>query len=92
MNLTDRAQQRRLERLIRKVHLLESERRPLPGSIRLPEKDAPILLAAIDLRATHLITGDIRHFGQYFGKTIEGVRVISPADYLRRRMSRQGGK
>jgi hypothetical protein len=42
----------------------------------------PILLAAIEARATHLLTGDIRHFGLYFGKRIEGIRIMLPGEYL----------
>jgi hypothetical protein len=53
----------------------------------LPEKDIPILLAAIEARSTHLITGDLRHFGPYFGKRLAGILVLSPADYFRRRGS-----
>ncbi len=33
--------------------------------------------------ATHLITGDKRHFGQWFGKRVKGIIVQSPGDYLR---------
>ena len=49
----------------------------------LPHKDVPILLAAIRSGTTHLLTGDFKHFGPYYGKAIQGVLVISPADYLR---------
>jgi predicted nucleic acid-binding protein len=49
----------------------------------LPEKDQPILLAAIEAHATHLLTGDIRHFGRYLGRKIEGVRILLPGEYLR---------
>jgi len=33
--------------------------------------------------ATHLITGDVRHFGRYFGQRVLGVLVMPPAQYLR---------
>jgi len=49
----------------------------LPGGIALPEKDRPILLAAIEARATHLITGDKRLFGKYFGKRIHCSATLS---------------
>jgi uncharacterized protein len=55
----------------------------LPAGVFLPQKDAPILLAAIAARATHLITGDLRHFGPFFGKELAGIAIYSPADYLR---------
>jgi len=45
----------------------------------------PILLAAIEARADYLLTGDFRHFGPYFGKKIEGVTIISPAQYFKLR-------
>ena len=59
--------------------------RCLYESISLPDKDKPILLAAIKERATHLITGDVRHFGPYSGKAVEGILILSPADYVRKR-------
>jgi hypothetical protein len=55
--------------------------------IDLPEKDRPILMAAVAARATHLLTGDKTHFGPYFGRTIEGVLILLPGDYLRSRAS-----
>ena len=45
----------------------------LPEGVSLPEKDVPILLAAIEARATHPLTGNLRHFGSYFGKRVEGI-------------------
>ena len=53
----------------------------IPPSIVLPDKDRPILAAAIHSGATHLLTGDSRHFGRHYGQTIEGVLVLPPADY-----------
>lgn len=41
-------------------------------------KDVPILSGAIAGRATHLLTGDERDFGKFWGKTIQGVKIISP--------------
>jgi hypothetical protein len=43
--------------------------------IRLPEKDVPILVGAIEARATHLISGDLQHFGLYSGNRIEGILI-----------------
>ena len=53
-----------------------------PTGIILPEKDWPILLSAIRAKATHLLTGDRRHFGTLYGQTIGGVTVLRPADFL----------
>ena len=55
----------------------------LPDGVKLVEKDAPILLAAIEAGATHLLTGDRRHFADLYGKSIKGVRILSPAEYLK---------
>jgi hypothetical protein len=49
----------------------------------LPEKDVPILLAALEAKMDYLLTGDIRHFGPYFGKKIAGVTVVFPGQYLK---------
>jgi uncharacterized protein len=44
----------------------------------LPPKDAPILGAAVAAGATHLLTGDEKHFGIFWGKTIHDVKIVSP--------------
>ena len=59
-----------------------------PLSIDLPEKDRPILLAAIGNKCTHLLTQDLRHFGKYFGSKVEGVLILRPDAYLRARKSK----
>jgi hypothetical protein len=48
------------------------------GDIELAEKDRPILRAAVGSRCTHLLTGDMQHFGHLLGKTVAGVRIVSP--------------
>ena len=48
----------------------------------LPEKDLPILSAAVAANATYLITGDRKHFGHLFGVKVAGVLVLRPADHL----------
>ena len=48
-----------------------------PLDIECAEKDKPILAGAIGARCTHLWTGDKAHFGQFYGRTIHGVKVIS---------------
>lgn len=60
-------------------HLLED--------VALPDKDRPILAAALAVGCTHLLTGDRRHFGALCGRTIAGVLVLTPAEYFRRRRS-----
>ena len=45
----------------------------------LPEKDRPVLLAAIALRCDALVTGDKTHFGIGYGQSFAGVMLYSPA-------------
>jgi hypothetical protein len=51
----------------------------LPELVKLPEKDRPVLAAAIEHRCEILVTGDRTHFGALYGKAIAGVTVLSPA-------------
>lgn len=88
INLTDEDQKTRLIRLAVTVHLFDAARREFPRGISLPAKDRPILLAALEARATHLLTGDLRHFGMYFDKKIEGLRIMLPGEYLKARRVR----
>ena len=73
------------ERSLRSVEIVgdPTDDFPLLEQVILPGKDRPILKAAIAGAATHLVTGDVTHFGPYYGQTIEGVIVLSPGDYLR---------
>jgi predicted nucleic acid-binding protein len=48
----------------------------------LPEKDLPILRAAVASAATYLVTGDRKHFGHLFGQVVAGVLVLRPAELL----------
>ncbi|TVR71299.1 MAG: hypothetical protein EA427_04585 [Spirochaetaceae bacterium] len=47
----------------------------VPG---LPEKDRPVISAAVGLGCSVLITGDSRHFGAFFGHAPGGIRILSP--------------
>lgn len=58
----------------------------LRATVDLREKDWPILGAAVACGASHLITGDHRDFGQYFGTEVMGVLVLTPAQYLKQAM------
>lgn len=65
-----------LDSILRSVSLIERV-------VSLPEidirtKDRPILEGAVAAQATHLLTSDRRDFGLFFGKTIRGVKVVSP--------------
>jgi predicted nucleic acid-binding protein len=84
-NLDSDDQRARLDALLPAVELIGelSADEDLAQQSGLPEKDIPILLAAIAGQATYLLTGDVRHFGPLFGTTICGVHIQLPADYLR---------
>lgn len=75
----------RLDTLIQSIEIVSTpvglpdiERLP---DARLPKKDQPILAAAIKSGATHLITGDKKHFSHYFGQRVCGVLIQTPAQY-----------
>lgn len=88
VNLQEPEQRERLEQLASTVRMIASfVNRPLPAGVTLPDKDRPILLAALDAQATHLLTGDFRDFGPYYGHVVEGILILPPADYLRSRLS-----
>jgi hypothetical protein len=83
-NLETSEQRDRLKELLQSVKLssgLPAE--PLPEGVDLPAKDVPILLAAIAIQATHLLTSDLKHFGPYFWQIIEGVTILPPAAHLK---------
>ncbi len=84
INLTERNQHKRLAELLSSVKIV-TEAAPLPPDVELPEKDEPILQAAIHARSTYLLTGDKEHFGAYFGRRIGGVLILLPAEYFHRR-------
>ena len=65
-----------LATLVRRMEQVPSLVTELP--VNLPSKDVPILGGAIAGLATHLLTGDQQDFGAYFGRTIRGVKVVTP--------------
>jgi predicted nucleic acid-binding protein len=60
----------------------------VPQSIRLVEKDRPILAAAIAASADYLVTGDKSHFAHLYSTRVSGVCVIHPTDFLARQEDR----
>ena len=82
VNLSEHSQLQRLEKLLGRMRIV-SGLAPFPHSVLLPEKDRPILQAAIHCKATHLLTGDKLHFGRYFGTKIMGVLILLPSQYFR---------
>lgn len=82
-NLPDTERRQRLADLASQLEFVsEAIAELLPAGIILPEKDRPMLRAALAAEATHLLTGDRRDFGRYFGRRIGSLIVLSPAAYL----------
>jgi len=81
-NLLSSEQLRKLEAFLSVVQLVPDVDPSIPCPIELPEKDRPVLLAAISIKANYLLTGDRIHFGKYFGRTVRGIKICLPRDYL----------
>jgi len=60
----------------------------------LPEKDRPILEAAIQFKASHLLTGDIKDFGPVMNKPslTGGVVIQTVSEFLEGLMKSKGKK
>lgn len=85
-NLDSDSQRARLDALAVPLILVDAPPdATLPSNVNLVAKDVPILLAAIEAGATHLLTGDRKHFGHLYGRTIAGVKILAPATYLGKR-------
>ncbi len=74
------------ERLMQLLEVVIEVAQPAPVEmpIDLPSKDQPIFLAAQAAGVTHLLTGDLRHFGPYMNQPelTRGVVIQTVADYL----------
>lgn len=79
-NLDLKAPDSSLQDLLAQVDVAPFEATELPPYLaaRLPEKDWPVLAAAMRLRCEALVTGDRMHFGALYGKTVDGVSIHSP--------------
>lgn len=83
-NLDSESQQSALAELIERIEIVVFDDDPKADrpTFDLPESDQPILWAALDAKCTHLITGDIRHFGHLMGCDFGGIKVMLPRDFL----------
>jgi hypothetical protein len=45
-------------------------------TLELPPKDLSIFVAAVAAKATHLMSGDKKHFGRYFNKPLQILGVF----------------
>lgn len=84
-NLDDAAARNRLEALLESLEQVGDPAAALDPEMEkdLPENDRPVLRAAMAAGATHLLSGDRRAFGAWYGKRLAGVLVLRPAEYLR---------
>lgn len=84
-NLDSAAARGRLDVLLEKVEQVGDPAAALDPEMEqgLPENDRPVLRAAMAAGATHLLSGDRRAFGAFYGKRLACVLVLRPADYLR---------
>ena len=88
-NLDEEGQQSRLRDLIEKIEIvsealgIDATTQERLAGIELPDKDRPILAGAVAAEADVLLTGDIQHFGRYFGQVLCGVRILQPAEFLK---------
>ena len=86
VNLPEPEQRQRLAGLMDAVRLVpEAADERVPPDVELPPKDRPILTAALRADASHLVTGDLTHFGPYLGRSVQGMRILTPAALLGRR-------
>jgi predicted nucleic acid-binding protein len=65
-----------LDKMVRQCEMVSQLAADL--GIELPLKDRPILSGAIAGHATHLLTGDERDFGRFWGKAVRRVKIVSP--------------
>jgi predicted nucleic acid-binding protein len=75
--------QPRLNELGRDIRILtQVSRTRCP--LDLPAKDQPIFLSALQSGATHLLTGDIKHFGPFMDRASEtrGVLIQTVSNFL----------
>ncbi|HDN19519.1 MAG TPA: PIN domain-containing protein [Candidatus Acetothermia bacterium] len=81
-NLSDPSQLESLERLLQDIQIVPDADPSIPCPVDLPEKDRPLLLAAIAAKADYFLTGDITNFGRFFGEKVGGVKICRPRDYF----------
>ena len=69
-----------LDLLLSRIHVaaVHAPDAALEDTLPLPEKDRPVLAAAIRHGCQALVTGDRTHFGRLYGKTVHGVTIHSP--------------
>jgi predicted nucleic acid-binding protein len=79
-----------LDRLLRQVQVIPSIKFDL--SVKLSEKDQPILCAAIRSNCHYLVTGDRKDFGHLYDHVVDGVTIITLAKFAEIVMRARSGK
>jgi uncharacterized protein len=71
---------RDLDLVLARVSVAAAQPNPVASEMKLaiPEKDRPVLAAAIRLKCDALVTGDRTHFGHFYGNIVGGVAIHSP--------------
>lgn len=83
-NLDSAAARERLDALVAGVEQVADPAAALDPEIEkgLPENDRPVLRAAMAAGASHLLSGDRRAFGAWYGQRLAGVLIQRPAEYI----------
>jgi uncharacterized protein len=72
-----------LDELLASILIVPEASQHLSWALKLvPEKDAPILAAALGAKAAVLLTGDIKHFGKLMRRTDLPLRVCTVRTFL----------
>lgn len=79
-NLDKASHRLALEKCLSQVKLVPEADPGMSCPIPLPEKDRPVLMAAVIAHADFLVTGDLLHFGPFFGQRIQGVTICRLRD------------
>ena len=61
-----------------RVAAAHPEPEAVEAALAVPEKDRPVVAAAIRMECDALVTGDRTHFGAFYGKRLGGVPIHSP--------------
>jgi len=85
-NLSETTHLKRLDHYLEVVRIVSEIDPTIVLPVVLPEKDRPVLMAAIAAKADYFITGDVTHFGKYFGQKVMGVKICLARDYISSKM------
>jgi predicted nucleic acid-binding protein len=79
-----------LDALLAKLEVAEvhPHAKALEAASVVAEKDRPVVAAAIAMQCDALVTGDRTHFGAWYGKSIGGVTIHSPASLAEETLTR----